>query len=994
MALQKTLVPLAFGQGLDTKKDKKQQVYGTLRKAENVVFETLDSARKRNGYDSILLQTTTNGTIDTAEYLAKFKNELLLFDRSKLYGFSSTLQQMQEKGSVYSVFPTSYPVLNNDYSHDDLDMALVDGLLIYAYRNTITNEVRYTVQDSVTQTFIVSDVLVASSARTPKLAAIGSVVYIFYGTGADIDYRTFNTVAPASLSVAGTLTNNYEATFANMAAVTVGNRIVVGYCSTNALQRLTLISIGLNNTPSTPVTFASQNPTNGLSLFLAANNRLLVTYASSTDVRYLVYAGNLLGSILAPTVIETISNVRKVSGIQTPGNGFVFHYSVSATNTYDHYTRTNTGTLAGAVGTPEDFLRSVDLATQAFLVDSQLYIGVSYASETQSTYYIADADGTLLAKISPGVAGGHLSRGTLPTVATLAPDVVVVPSLYATRFVADNGQFLSRLGAVSTYVDFVVEDRYLNAALGNSLLISGGLVQAYDGKTIAEHGFNVFPEALTLTSVSTGTPNNSPTRDLLHPAVYNYCAVYKWTDNQGQEHRSAPSAIAQVTVGPGDDAVQVVVPTLRLTNKENVVVEIYRTEDAGALFYLINSVAVPFFNNIAVDTVTFLDGRSDANLISGRLLYTTGGVLENIAPPSARILATHTASDRIFLAGLEDANLLQYSKIVGPGQAVEFNDDLQIRVDPVGGDVTALASMDEKLIIFEEDAILFISGTGPSNTGAQDTFTTPERISTDIGCIDPKSVVLTPDGLMFKSRKGIYLLSRALQISYIGAPVELFNNLSISSAKVVAELNQVRFTTINGACLVYNYVYKFWATFTNHQAKSAEVVGNDYYYLRLDNALYKENRQSFADAGIPIKMRLEIGWISFQTLQGFGRVYKMLLLGDWLSAHNLFVKVGYDFNEAWTQSVTIDPAIADVEATAYGLDSPYGEPDTKPYGGTGLPYQTRVNLKQQKCQSIKLEIEDVQENAGEGFSLSQITFQVGMKAGAYKMPKGRSFATR
>ena len=56
--LSKTLVPLAFGQGLDTKKDKKQQVFGTLRLAENVVFETLDSARKRNGYDSITLVDT------------------------------------------------------------------------------------------------------------------------------------------------------------------------------------------------------------------------------------------------------------------------------------------------------------------------------------------------------------------------------------------------------------------------------------------------------------------------------------------------------------------------------------------------------------------------------------------------------------------------------------------------------------------------------------------------------------------------------------------------------------------------------------------------------------------------------------------------------------------------------------------------------------------------------------------------------------------------
>ena len=68
--LIKQLVPLAFGQGLDTKKDKKQQLFGKLRKAENVVFETLDSARKRNGYDKIILHTTTGDSISTAQYLS------------------------------------------------------------------------------------------------------------------------------------------------------------------------------------------------------------------------------------------------------------------------------------------------------------------------------------------------------------------------------------------------------------------------------------------------------------------------------------------------------------------------------------------------------------------------------------------------------------------------------------------------------------------------------------------------------------------------------------------------------------------------------------------------------------------------------------------------------------------------------------------------------------------------------------------------------------
>ena len=105
--------------------------------------------------------------------------------------------------------------------------------------------------------------------------------------------------------------------------------------------------------------------------------------------------------------------------------------------------------------------------------------------------------------------------------------------------------------------------------------------------------------------------------------------------------------------------------------------------------------------------------------------------------------------------------------------------------------------MDEKLVIFKESAIFYLSGDGPNNLGQQDTFIKPELVSSDIGCININSVVLTPDGLMFKSKKGIYLLSRSMQLAYIGANVEAFNDLKVSSAIVVPEENQVRFTTLD-----------------------------------------------------------------------------------------------------------------------------------------------------------------------------------------------------
>lgn len=1013
--LTKQLVPLAFGQGLDTKKDKKQQLFGKLRKAENVVFETLDSARKRNGYDRIVLQTTAGGSISTAQYLAKFKEELLLFDENKLYGFSDSLQAMQEKGKIYSVFPTSWPVLNNGYSATELDMLVVEGLKFFVYTrihptNPALNEVRMCVQDELTQTMLVTDLLVDTGARTPKLGNIGSLVYIVYGFGANIRVKGVNALQPRVFLPNPLLpafdyfviATNYSTVTPNIDVTSLNDTVLVTYCNSNAAQQLSLLYFRANATVSPIIDVLGQNPTNGLDMFLDSTSRLVISWCSTTDAKYMVYAPNLLASLQAPTTLETgatvLNNLCKITAIETSQTNYTFFYSTSAAATYDYTIRKNTVTGTSTVGTAAELLRSVSIATKPFLVSNKVYFTISYSSAGQPTFFVVDADGAIVSKINPGVAGGHVAQGTVPDVYRPAPDIVIIPTLYRTKFVADNGEFSSLIGVTNTELDFVVEDRYQNATLGDNLLIGGGIVQSYDGETVAEHGFNVYPEdPVVANDVTVNTPNNYATRDMAG-GTYGYQIVYRWTDNQGQEHRSATSTSVSITVpasgsSPTTNAVLVTIPTLRLTQKNNVMIEIYRTEaNQVGVYYLANTLTAPLPNNKTVDTLTFLDGKPDSALISGRTIYTTGGVFENIAAPSARVLATHTASSRIFLAGLENPNLLQYSKIVFQGQPVEFNDALIIPIDPVGGDITALASMDDKLVIFEQDAIFFINGSGPNNTGTQNTFTTPERVSTDVGCLDPKSVVLTPEGLMFKSRKGIYLLSRALGLSYVGAAVEVFNGLTISSAKVVGELNQVRFTTIDGDCLVYNYVYQFWATFTNHRAKSAEVLNNDYYYLRMNNELYKENRTTFSDAGVPIKMRMEIGWISFATLQGFSRVYKMLVLGDWLSRHDLLIKVGYDFNEAWTQTATITPDTAEIDSVAYGDDSPYGLPNTKEYGGLGNPYQARINFKQQKCQSIKLEIEDVQANAGEGFSLSQITFEVGGKSGLFKLSKGKKFA--
>ena len=57
-------------------------------------------------------------------------------------------------------------------------------------------------------------------------------------------------------------------------------------------------------------------------------------------------------------------------------------------------------------------------------------------------------------------------------------------------------------------------------------------------------------------------------------------------------------------------------------------------------------------------------------------------------------------------------------------------------------------------------------------------------------------------------------------------------------------------------------------------------------------------------------------------------------------------------------------------------------------------YQVRLDMKTQKCESIKVIIEDSQSSEySEGLQLSNILFVVGSKRGEYKLPTSNTYGT-
>ncbi len=977
MALGKQKIPVSLVNGINTKSDSKQLQLGYLVTAENVAFETPGKLKKSNGYEAVPTYDLDNNKLSSLKSLASYKNELNALTHYNLYAYSENVQKWIQKGKIADVKGASKTILINERKQSAQDCLFVENTKIFAYKDS--SGIKYSVVDHLNDTVQVFDQTVATStAVNPRLAHMGNVIFVMYADSGSIYYKTFDIVNPSSLSAATKIVDGVLATGDHFdVASHSNNKITVVYNNTGNVIKYFQINSDLSL--STLTTLSGESAAGSIDVNLDHKDRLLISYYNGSAVKLCVINSNLAAIPVAPTVVETIANVTNTTA-QYNGTSFTVYYEVSAVATYNYLVKQNTVTLGAVVGTASVFLRSVGLSGKAFLNSNDLYIPLIHSSTLQPTYFIADSAGSIVQSISPSLSG-ELLAGTLPKVHEIGEGKFLFVSQIKGRIITDSGTFDTLLGINSTELSFNNMESTGKKILSNNLHLPSGILYMYDGARVTEHGYFLYPENFSVTTASTGGN--------MSDGEYQYCALYNYTDAYGQQHVSAPSIPIIVTLSGGTttQTLTINLPTLRLTEKTGVTIDVYRTEAAGTIFYKLTTLSTAVANNKTVDTVSFVDTLADATILTRETLYTTGGVLDNIIAPQASIIETH--KDRIFLAGLENPNRIQYSKIRSEGKAVEFNDTLYVDVNPAGGDIVSLIAMDDKLIILKESSLYYMSGEGPNNIGEDNSFITPELISSDMGCVNRDSVVLTASGIMFKSSKGIYQLGRDLSVTYIGAPIEKYNNLTITSADVVKDKNVIRFTTDSDTCLVYNYFVGQWATYTNFAAIDAEIVNSDYFYLRTDSSIYKEN-SSYTNNGSAIPMKIETGWLNLSgTVQGFQRVYRLLLLGEFKSIHKLRIRAAYNYKDVYTQESIVD--VSDfINSSAYGDETPYGTDAL--YGGDGNLYQIRFNFAVQKCQSIKLSIEDLSQDGGESLSLSHLLFLVGVKSNSATVNKSNSYS--
>ncbi len=993
MALQKQNVEVNLAEGLDTKTDKKHVIPGKVTALVNAVYRKDKRVDKRPGYNRISNKDLSDNELGTGAGLATFNDELVQYNSQKVYSYSPNIGKWVDKGDAVSAIVTTKQIIKNDSTQSQCDSAILNGVGVYSWTDS-RGGVRASIYDETSGVPLLADVVIDGSAFYSRCLAFSNYLYVFYVKSTSLYVRRINPLEPTAFDTAvvvGTSVDTLDPMFDVLAYQDL--RIIFAYNKGSTIKVGWLSDVpAVLASPLAPITISEGGAS--ISIIEGPLSTFYICYFNTTDGFRCTIISNGGTVIHAPFDIDgdPLNIIGNITGIKKKDDTgihlFYERYFSSAlyTNYVNKVDITTSGTL---LTSPTLLIGSVGIYSKAFQYTDEddnttIYIGVAHDSALQSTFFVVRSDGLIVAKQKYANGGGLTHVKMTSNVNTETSSIFSYAILVKNKIITVNSGFVyATTGVSKTKIDFTNANSFIAKQVGDNLLITGGLLQMYDGQSVVEHGFSLWPENNTIASASSGS---------LADGVYGVCLLYEWTDNYGQIHRSQPSVPTIITTSGGSKKITVVAESLRLTAKNgttrsNVSIVCFVTEKNGSTYYRYTE--TPTFNDVTTATVTLPDITTMTGLNTHEILYTTGGVIPNLAPPACSVMEVF--QNRLWLGGLEDKDQVWFSKENKSGQPLEFSDQFTKSIESQRGSVNAFGLIDDKFLSIKGDRVYYTYGDGPNDTNTLGNFSEFISTSIDVGTQNAKSVVRIPGGIMLKSEKGYYGIGGDFTSYYIGAPVEDFNDLNVTSATLMSDVNEVRFTTSDGELLVYNYYSKKWSTFERLRASDAVLYGSTYTVLRTDGKIYQEDPTIFKDDGAAYSMSLTTGWMAFSGLTGFKRVYRMTFLGDYKSKHKLRISVGYNYVEGWMHSVVFDPDSA-FPVTVYGEDSPYGKANTV-YGGKPNTYLVDVRPKIQKCTAIRFKIEEVVTSATEGtqqgLTISDMGLLIGVKPGAARLNSSR-----
>jgi len=457
----------------------------------------------------------------------------------------------------------------------------------------------------------------------------------------------------------------------------------------------------------------------------------------------------------------------------------------------------------------------------------------------------------------------------------------------------------------------------------------------------------------------------------LSAGAYQYQVVYSWTDNYGNVHRSAPNIPLSIAT-LANDVVQLKIPSLLLTEKDEIWIEIYRTEVDGTVFHL----AGYCLNDNSQVYTYYIDSLSDTTLITKEVIYTAGGILENDSYSISSCLAV--LDNRLLLAN-QDSGFVFYTKELKEGFGLSASDFLSINTGTKGGRIVALKAFKDVCIVFKERSIGVITGQFANDLGVEISLKY-DVVSEEYGCVSKSAIGEFDGGIIFQSSQGVCVIDQSLKATYIGGPVEDKRTFILKSCTVLSDIQTIIFIG-EGTAYCYNYGKAIWSEFEGHNGYSAISIYNDFYYLDLFGRVQKKDDTAYADGKTrqPIKTMIGTPWIQLGNINGFERFYKLYFGGKIKEPTTFKVSIYYDFNEVPTDVFIYTPE----DKRVFGE---LGEGTLFPISKTTIFESICVYPTIQKCTSFRVEIEEIFPNniPTAGITYYGISIEAGGKKGWMK----------
>lgn len=1020
--LEFSVMQAPFRFGLAEGVDPRQTPPGTLTTAENVVWRQSGRVEKRPGTAALGPGIVTGAGV---KRLFTRGNELCATDGQYLYGYASSVSTWKYVGRVPDValtWSTAIDTANQIYAYDSAVSS--SGLRIDAWQavTTASTEDLYAqVVDLASGTVLFPATrLKFENARRVRVLVVGNYAVILTGdsnlsaiVAYRIDLLSFTVSGPTTLrsDVAQNVGVNY-----GFDACVVGSNFVLAY--TNTAPTIALYSYnsslvqqaaGSISSETTGATMVSIDGRSGVELFVAYQR------IGTTTARIAVAYATTLVEVFAPAVVEATTGLFNLSVCETNSNQCIIAYTAQAAGGVGYRVTTfqyasgalNAGSERGTYGAM--------LLTRPFYQSGKCWMFVTETpdvatSNTQNTCLVEVETTTKVTSFTPhrlaGVVdiliGGDyplLTDGAPPSVAivssTESSALLTFQSTLRTRSGFQYGRFGLRSVRIKTSTG-LPQDMWRSASYANEAFISGSILTSYDGRATFDYGFMRGPTFDSLTVTNGGFS--------MAAGTYLYGAVDEFRSATGLMYRSPVLSSGTATTSGGSSKVTVIYAGVGLGNKQTMttlfgtstatptVQALYRSVVGGTVLQRITTepdTATTTYLDQTAESSTFADTSADATygLASRPAPYTAGGILDDYAPPSSVTMFKH--ADRLFvLAG--DQRTWWYSKTFQDdfGVAPGFNQAFRIIFEEPQ---IAGAVLDDKCIFFSATSISYMLGLGPAPDGSASDFSTPTKIQVDAGCSNPRSIVSTPDGIMYLNERGLCLLTRGLEVVQIGKPVQttLASFPHVTSAVLVPKRNQVRFTCNNsatsptaGVTLVYDYAEKQWSTF-RHTATGysygcpyadACLYGGEWTFVTPNGYAYQESSSSYLDVSAYVPMTIETAWLSASGPMGFVSVRNFSMHGESQTNHDLVVSVGFDSSDTYDQTASF---AAQSAVTTVGPEE----------------FALTIGTKR-KCNTIRFKVVDSTPTTGsvgtgQGPTWDMMALEVGVKKGTGNTPATR-----